>query len=319
MKIKKKIKIPTIFGLTLLLIALALGVVVFYYQEDINQKKLAAFSPKNIALVNVTDKSAAITWQTDTKVIGEVIYGPDNNLEKTQSDDRDLNKSFSSRLTHFVTLKNLKSNTKYYYKIKSKNFTYPETIQEFITSPQINTQAANQLLKPIIGTIVDTSLEPIDESVIFLKINGASTLASFSTHVGNFIIPLKNLLTSDLKQPFAFENNIDATLEIRRGNQQSIVDITIPLKDKTLTAIQMGRNINLKEYIVSSSAQLKSQPKIDPKLKFDLNGDKKINSVDLSIVTQNFGKNPKIKEADFNRDGIVNQKDIELVKKALPQ
>ena len=53
--------------------------------------------------------------------------------------------------------------------------------------------------------------------------------------------------------------------------------------------------------------------------KYDLNGDGKINAADNAIILLNFGKNPKDKKADINEDGMVDQKDLELMSQKLEE
>lgn len=304
-----KKRIPTLFGLTLLLIALILLLIIYYYQEQLTLKKKGLLSPKRVELVNLTEDSATITWQTDFFAKGSVIYGQQTPTQK-ERDYRDRQKR-QNRISHYVTLQNLQPQTRYYYKIRVGDYTYPDTPLQFTTGPDLEDQLfdqSNSANQPLRGTVVDEEFKPVDEALVFLKIPGASKLATFVSTAGNFIIPL-DLRAEDLKSRFVIKDKTDATIEILRGNSQSLIEITLPLEDQSLSYLQLGRNINLKQFLVGSK-----QP---PQVKFDLNGDNKVNSLDLSVVLQNFGKNPKIKEVDFNLDGVVDQKDFDLIKQAI--
>jgi Ca2+-binding EF-hand superfamily protein len=56
---------------------------------------------------------------------------------------------------------------------------------------------------------------------------------------------------------------------------------------------------------------------------YDLNQDGKINSLDLAIISQNNGKkvtedsSAEIKQADLNKDGLIDKKDSDLLLTAL--
>lgn len=308
-------RIPTIFGLSLLMIALILGASIYYYQQILSEQKMVLLTPKKIELTNITDSSVTITWQTDIPSRGNVIFTKDSSKSQNQLDYRDKKKR-QNWITHYVTLQNLDSDSKYLYKIQVGDYTYPDSPLEFRTAQISGDKFFDSqplLNQPVRGTVVDSNFKPVDEAIVFLKISGASKLSTFVSTAGNFIIPLTDLRTEDLKNLFILKESTDATLEILRGNTQSLVDITLPLNSQSLSALQLGRNINLKEYLAISSNQVNK----DSKIKFDLNSDNKVNSVDLSILLDNFGKNPKVKAADFNSDGVVDQKDIDLLQKAL--
>lgn len=321
---KKTVKIPTLFGLTLLLIALVLGIAVYFYQDQASLKRKVVFAPKQVEIINLSPDSATITWQTDTPVEAKISFtenGPGQKL--SQLDDRDKSSQIVKRITHFVTLKNLKASTKYFYQIEEADFSYPDLPTIFQTTPQLNTasdQIQTQMNQPITGTVLDLGLKPVDEALVFLDISGASKIGTFITTAGNFILPLKGLLAKDLKQPFNITDPTEAQLQIIKGNAETNVQIVLPLKKSSLSAIQLGRNINLQSFLASNSAEIETpikspnSPSHGPLNKFDLNSDGKINSVDLSIILDNLGKRPKVKGADLNVDGIVDQKDIELLK-----
>jgi hypothetical protein len=80
----------------------------------------------------------------------------------------------------------------------------------------------------------------------------------------------------------------------------------------------LGQNLDLRDYTASADASLKQASPTAQPLNFDVNGDGQINSADVTIVSSNIGRkkltNPK---ADINLDGVVDQKDLDLIKSAL--
>jgi hypothetical protein len=320
--IKAKTKIPTPLGLILLIIALFLGIFLNFYQDAKNEEKRTFLFPKNTSAINLTDKSATITWTTDLEVKGEVVLNQEGK-EKLFVDDRDkLNPK--KRSTHFVALDNLAPQTRYTFKIRSDGEEFfNEKTQFFQTAPFLEGQNPETHLKPLVGAVIDETFEPVEGGLVYLDLPGASKIGTFSNSQGNFILPMNFLLTEDLKGFYNIEQNTNASLVISKNNKSSIVEFTLPLKNSSFETLTLGRNINLREYLslseeVEKNTLQQSQNKPAQEISYDLNKDGKINSVDLSIVVQNFGKRFDNKQMDFNSDGLVDQKDIELFISSVP-
>ena len=321
-------KIPTLLGLSLLVIIGGVGVITYLYinRQLFNSKN--SLNPKNIQVVNITDTSATIMWQTDQKTTGALQFSNSPVLDKEQNDDRDkLN--LQPHLIHFVTLKNLTDQTSYFYKIKANDSTYPSSNLNFKTAPKlVDEQPQLPNNQSIQGTVLDNNLQPIDEALVFLKIKDASVLAVVTTTGGNFLIPLTILRTQDFTKPFIITPKLAANLEIVKGDQKSVVNLNLPLDSPALPPMLLGQDLNLIGYQASASAYLKVGSsgipatastilKTPPLNKFDLNGDGKVNTIDLATLLANLGKNPKNPRADLNGDGVVDSKDFSLMKQAL--
>ncbi len=315
--IKSKTRIPTPVGIILLVIALTLGVVVYFYQDSKSTQRRNAFSPKNIEVINITDKSATITWRTDVNTRGEIILDINNEAKKHFLDDRDRI-STKERNTHYVTLQNLSPQSRYFFKVRDGNEEYFDAkTQAFKTAKSLATQNLKQTIKPLTGAVVDDNLNPIEGALVFLNINGASRVGTFTNSEGNFILPTKPLLTEDLSNFYSIEDNTNASLLLRKDQLSSIVEFTFPVKNSSFQTLPIGRNINLRDYL-ASTPEVVNNLNTKKVINYDLNGDGKINSVDLSIFVDNFGKRFNNSQMDFNFDGEVDQKDLELFLKAVP-
>lgn len=298
-------RIPTFLAIFLIVIALGLGFILYNQNKKFEELQFNNLQPKEITLSNISDNSITISWQTNDLSVGEVLWGEEQSLGQTQKDDRDSKKA-TSRLTHFVTIKGLKPETLYFFKVKNNRFTYPEKPNKFKTAS--SSPSSNNLNKPIIGKVLDPTLAPVDEALIQLKIPSLSLISSFVTTGGNFILPLSNLRDNNQKEPFEIDNKTIADLEIQKGSLISIVKLPIPLGDYVLPPLVMGEDLDLSQ-VATASAKVKQS--------FDLNQDGKVNSLDLSLVLNSFGTNPQVEAADFNKDGVVDQQDIELIKESL--
>lgn len=320
-------KIPTLLALALLAIAIGLGVFVYQAKVSLDKQKSQAFQAKDIAIYNLTDNSISISWQTDIPTTGEISYGQGINLTNHQLDDRDLTKP-TAHLIHFVTIKNLTSNTRYNFKIISQRFAQPS--QTFQTAKTLENNP--HPLSPIVGTIVDQSLKPIDEALVVLKVPGAQPQAAITTAAGNYILPISTLRTDNLSSFFDFGNQTTATLIIQNPKASSQVSISLPLNSPALPPIQLGQNASLTDYTASASATINLpnptlQPspsastnpylKISSKNKYDLNNDGVVNTIDLSIMLDVIKEKQYIKALDFNNDGKVDQQDVNQLKQNL--
>lgn len=306
-------KIPTLLALSLIIIAVVLGVAVFLLYQN-QQSKLKVFlAPKNIKVANLNSTSASLIWQTGQPTIGLVKYGTNPTLlTQTGQDERDKN-SQQLHLTHFVSLKDLKPETTYYYQIKSSNFTYPEAHGQFKTTKS-GEQTKNSTNNPLRGVILEGN-NPIDEAIVLLESDQISPQATYTTTAGNFILPLSNL---DLKE------QTKAKILVERGNVNSEVTLLIPPKEQTpLPNIYLGQSVDLRAQQIAAETSLDPTLTLKEKVAtssssiYDLNGDLRLNAVDLSIVLDSINTNQKNSKADFNKDGNVDQKDVDALKKAL--
>lgn len=305
-------KIPTILALFLLVVAVGLGIFIFFSNQNMAMQKIQTIKPQQLQTLNITDTSFTVVWQTEKPSTGYVTHGTNLLKLETTKDDRDTN-SPQKRLTHFVTVKNLTPETKYLYRIKIDSLSFPEEPIEVTTTKTLASNIQNQT---IVGTVVDKNLQPLDEGLVFLSVNGSSGLASYVSTAGNFLLPLSQIRTGSYESYFQISSGTEANILIKKGDELADIKISLPLKNPTLPPVRLGQSLNFQQF--SQLIESEKSSTIDPR-KFDLNSDGKVNTLDLSTVLQNIGKNPKVlkKSADLNSDGRVDAKDVDLVIEAL--
>lgn len=311
-------KIPTLIGVTLIITIIASAILFFYRQKPESAQQTNIM---DLQAVNIFDTATTIVWQTSTPVIGEVIFGENETLNLKASDNRDRGR-LDPRTTHFVTLKNLKPNTKYFYKVKNNSSEYPEKSLDFTTalSPSSSDEVSFSFLKPLKGTVLNTNLNPIDESLIFLTLPGAENLATFSSTAGNFILPLKQVYTPGLDQIFTIPPDTKGSLTIKKGTLQSEVKIVISDATVNLPPVPIGNNLDLTNYKPQPISVISIGS--NSRAKLDFNNDGIINSLDLAILRGKASSKQilKLEEQagfDINSDGIVDQKDVDEFSRAL--
>ena len=313
-------RIPTLLGLALLIIAISLGTFLYFAnQKSPSFGTVFPSTPNNIEVVNITDSQASIIWQTTQPSTGLVSWGTSNSLGTSQNDDRDTT-SPQNHLTHFVTLSSLNPNTEYFFKVRSNLSFYPNENLSFKTSP-VDTSSDKCNNKAIFGVILDPNLKPVSGALVILKINQASDLATLSTSTGNFLLSLVDLKTNDLRKAFIVNNNLPATLIIYTGTTSDQVKFTLPLNNKPLPKIILGADNDFTQLTATFSAQLNATPGANLTNPFDINKDGTVNFLDLITLMRSYGKrqgDPGFNPAtDLNHDGVVNQFDRDLLLKAL--
>lgn len=303
-----KFKIPTILGLSVILMGTIAGVVlVVMGNQTLTTQASPDQIPKDITLSNANSSSITISWTTTAVVPGFVTYGVNMPSEQTALDDRDSQKP-SARNIHYVTIKNLTPQTTYQFKIISGKLTYPE-ILKFTTATPSDAQSG---YKPIIGTALQNN-QPVQEGLVYLSVSGAYLQSALIKNLGSFIIPINNLQNTNLTgmfQPVA-ESNAKITAVSTQGKGSAVFKLTN--SDKSIGTIRIGENLDFTFLPIPTI-----QPQVTPELLvYDLNSDGFVNVNDYSLVLKNFGRNPSEKKADINKDGIVDKKDLDLISKQI--
>ncbi|MCL4366917.1 dockerin type I domain-containing protein [Patescibacteria group bacterium] len=307
-----ELRIPTLFGLFILIASVVLGVFLVTKNQTLNTQAQVSQLPQEVNVSNITANSAAIYWYTDNPATGFVKLNQTGNSQATFLDERDSDSPAQHKF-HFVTLTNLQPNTTYYYKIVSGTLTYP-TNDWLNFSTGVDSQ---QTYPSIVGTVLNQNLQPTQEALVTLDIPGAQSLATVTKISGNFILPMNELKNSNLTQAFQIPSaGMSAKLTITDHQHSSEVTLPLPLINPVLNPIILGQNLDL-----SASNNIPTptiQPAVvnNPNLqKYDLNQDGIINSLDLSLLNKNFSNKPTDLRFDLNGDGVVDQKDADLLKK----
>lgn len=301
-----KFKIPTILGLGIIIFGIVAAVILTLKEQSFISKASPDLTPQNITVSNISDSEVNLSWQTVQPVASFVTFGIKDVNEQTVLDDRDNNPPAggpTSHSMHYVTIKNLLPKTTYQYKIFSGKIS-SET-NSFETATPLTTQTG---LRPIIGRVLETD-NPLDEGIAYLSISDATIQAALIKNSGNFLIPISSIRKSDLSEAFLITE--DQILKLTIISEKGQSNILFKLKDaeEGLPPIHLGENLDL----TSTTFRTRNFNK------FDLNGDGKINAADNAFILQDIEKNPKAKKTDLNSDGIVDQKDLDLMAEQINQ
>lgn len=315
-----KFKIPTFLGLGIIFLGIAAGLYLVLREQTFLSQAAPNLTPQNITFTNITEDSVVISWQTNSTTVSFISFGQGSPNEQTVLDGRDNNPAPygagpKPRLTHYVTLKNLLPKTDYQFKIISGKIT--SDILKFTTATPASTQTG---FTPIIGSVLDGNT-PLNDGVAYLSIPDAVTQSALIKTSGNFLIPISHIRKADLSDVYPLSEGVIAKLTIISDKGDAGILFKLQASSPPLPPISLGQNVDL--------TTLEQTPQPNPIIKdldkYDLNSDGKINAADNAIILQNFGplrqasKNPKEKRADLNEDGVVDQKDLDLMSKQINQ
>lgn len=299
----EKFKIPTILGTGIILVGIIAGL--FLVLKDLNLLSRASpdITPQDVTFTNITDTTIVVSWKTANPASSFITFGQNSPSEQTALDDRDQ-ASPSSHTIHYVSLKKLRPSTQYQMKIVTSRIS--SDIFKFKTASSVSSQ---NNFGPIIGSVLQGN-KPLTEGIAYLSVADANIQSSLIKNLGSFLIPLTQLRKADLSGVFNLSDKLTAKLTIVGSNNQSTVLFKLRKEGVTLPVVKLGQNLDLT--IPQVEAKEPTPSILDLRI-FDLNEDGQINAADNAIVLRNFGKNPKERKADFNSDGIVDQKDLDAI------
>ncbi len=311
-----KFKIPTLLGLSLILLGVASGLYLVLKEQIFLSQAAPNLTPQNIAITNITDNSVVISWQTNAAAASFITFGQKNPGEQTVLDDRDGNTP-KPHLIHYVTLKNLLPDTNYLFKITSGKLT--SEMMKFDTATPLTNQTG---FTPVIGSVLDGN-NPLNDGVAYLSIQNAVAQSSLIKTGGNFLIPISQIRKTDLSNIFSLTEGATAKLTIRSDKGSASILFRLKANSVPLPAIKLGQDIDL----TIPQETPEPSPTIKDLGKYDLNGDGKINAADYTIVTSCFGRRlnatlpggQSCTKADVNSNGVIDQKDLDLMSQKLKE
>lgn len=309
----KKLKIPTILGLGIIILGIVAGVYLNLKEQVFPSQAAADLTPQNITIANITDDSAVISWQTSSASTSFITFGQGSPAEQTVLEDADNTSAAAgpkSRLIHYVTLKNLLPKTSYQFKVISGKTS--SGVEKFQTGQPLTNQAG---FTPIIGSVLDGN-NPLKDGIVYLSLPEAITQSALIKTGGNFLIPLSQIRKNDLSD-YQLTEGITAKLTVRSDKGEASMLFKLKASSAPFPPVKIGQNIDLT--IPEETPQ--PTPASKDSDKYDLNGDGAINAADYAILAACFGKrlsttlpgNIPCAKANLNEDNSVNQKDLDLM------
>ncbi len=239
-----KFHFPTALGLLILLVAIGVGIYWVKNKTGAPADSGQAFAPKQVRLTNVVDTGFTVSWTTDQAATGKVKLGEEiNNLKDQVLDDRDqLSGETGSFEVHHVTGKNLKANTKYYFKIESggKSFDNQGKPFEITTGPTLGSPPPAD---PVYGTVLTASKTPAEGVIVYVNLANAAPLSALVKSGGNWALSLSTARTTDLKSYLTYDAQATiVNLLVQGGKQGTAPAITTTANDNPVPDITLGQS-----------------------------------------------------------------------------
>lgn len=173
--------------------------------------------PKNVRITNISENSLTITWQTEKKTKGLVIYAPSETpkilrpiaLLSLPSNQRVYDDFPNPSKYHSVTLKKLKPNSYYLYRISTGLRTYKIDNNNNLL-PAIKTAPLKETIlppKPIYGQVKNRDGSPVKSTLVFLYLKKeisslpqSTFLSTITNNNGYYLFDLTSLRKKDLSE-----------------------------------------------------------------------------------------------------------------------
>ncbi len=263
-------RIPTILGI--LVIGLSLGATVFLFNNARNffGQATADAAPQEVKITNIADSSFSVSFVTSGNVSGTVNFGEDSSLGNITTDDRDQIAGKTDQYkNHHITLRYLKPNSRYYFKIISGGSTFDNNGEAYVvtTAPQL-APSTNQA-QPAYGTVLKADGTPGSGAIVYLNLANSVTLSTLVKSSGNWLITLNNARTADLGG-YLNPKGSDRLEIFVQGTEGTSQVVTTVSNDAPVPQITLGKNYNFGQQAAAPAASPTASPSSSPGAKFSL-------------------------------------------------
>ncbi|KKU87152.1 MAG: hypothetical protein UY17_C0027G0001, partial [Candidatus Beckwithbacteria bacterium GW2011_GWC2_47_9] len=239
-----KFHFPTALGLLILLVAVGVGLYWVKNKTGTGPNSAPALAPKQVRLTNVTDTGFSVSWTTDQAATGKIKVGTDEkNLKDQVLDDRDqLSGETGSFEVHYLTAKNLKANTKYYFKIESGGRAFDNQGKPFeiTTGPTLGNPPPAD---PVYGTVLTAGKTPAEGVIVYVNLANAAPLSALVKSGGNWALSLSTARTADLKSYLTYDAQATIINLLAQGGKQGTAPaITTTANDNPVPDITLGQS-----------------------------------------------------------------------------
>lgn len=214
-------RIPTLFALLLLVVGVTVSS--FLVKEGIFTVSTASpdYTPQDVVITNITDQSFTVSYITADPTVGGVKLEADGVV---LMDDRNQGADSKKRISHYVTVRNLKPETEYFFTVVADNqfWDYENNAYRVKTGPEITSPENAQA--SVEGTITDEGLSQ-EEIIIYFSVGGYQRLSALTNEDGAYIFELSNLRSDNLDHYKLLREDSVVNLRATRGEKRSSVNI----------------------------------------------------------------------------------------------
>jgi len=254
-------KIPTLLGISLIvfIVVLFFGLI----NKSALPSRASKINIKRTEVTNLNPIQATIYWQTDSKETGWVVYGEKKDqLTGIALDNRDVSEKKGVYRNHYLTIRNLKPGSSYYYAVISRNQEIVKPDGSFFEFVTPKSSSAKTKIDPATGKVLEANLNPLINAIVLLYVDENTVpLSTMTKDSGEWLIPLNSFYNKSTLEEKSFSGGERARVEIISENS-GISTITSKLSDLALNAetVVIGKNYNFIETndVLSASTGFKN-------------------------------------------------------------
>lgn len=246
----KKVKtIPTILALFILLLGIIAGVVLIKSGFGISTKAKLEITPKQVKITNISENSFTVSWVTDEQTNCFLKYGTKGEISFTASDERDeLSGKQENFFTHYVTPKNLKPATDYFFKINCGGKLFDNNGQPYQVKTASSPQGAMPPNDIAYGVVLKQDGSSAAGVIVYLSLANAAPLSSLTKASGSWVIPLNFARSPDLSSWAVYDR--EASIEeifVQGGPEGTATAVAVTKYDSPMPAITLGGNFDFRQ------------------------------------------------------------------------
>lgn len=232
-------RIPTLFGLGILVLGVVAGIVVLGQGTlGFLPRASADAVPQDIRITNITDTGFTVSFLTEAPAPGYLEYGTSASQTKVQvRDDRDqLANSVGSFTSHHITVKGLVPVTQYYFRLGTGSGAAFDNNGQPFTVRTARAVAPSSEARTAYGNVNTEVGNPADGALVYITIQGASPLSAQVKSNGSWAMPLASVRSLDLSSQVTIDDSTPVKIEVqgvRRGDTlllNTTVGQTMPLQ-----------------------------------------------------------------------------------------
>lgn len=253
-KLTSNRRIPTILGLLVLIGGVIAGVILVGQRQGFSLRAGPTSTPRQVRITNINDTSFTVSWITDTSVSGFVRFGTGaGDLDSTFGDDRDqISGQTGLYTTHQVTVKDLRANTDYFFKIGAGSQLYDNDgdAWEVTTAPTVARPAAD----PISGKVLLASGQPASGVLVYIEVEGGSPISTQTKASGVWNLSLSQMRVTTLESFLTYDKEtVRISIFAQGGDLGSATAIVTGANKNPVPDITLGETLDFQTDITAAS------------------------------------------------------------------
>jgi hypothetical protein len=247
-------RIPTIFGVLILLGGLVAGVILVNGRQGLLTKAGPTEAPKNVKISNLGASTFSVSWTTDTPVTGFIKYSENPAKITTPGGDiRDqISGSSQGYTNHYVSVTGLSPDKTNYFMIGSGSQLYDDSGKPF------EVRTGKQVIAPpedvINGKVIGADGSPVNNAIVYVETEGGQTLSTMTKTDGVWRLNLA--LSRDKDGAVLTYDAISSLVSIfvQAGISGTATAITNTGKTKPVPDIILGKNQSFIETVIATGS-----------------------------------------------------------------